>query len=119
MSEARSYTGGCHCGRVRYEAKAALDQAIACNCSICSKKGYLLAFIDADQFRLLSGEDELQDYQFNTHTIHHVFCKTCGIQSFARGAKPDGSQAIALNVRCLDDVDLGAVPVMNVDGKSR
>lgn len=119
MTEARTRTGGCHCKKVRWEATGSFDSAISCNCSICSKKATLLSFIPAEQFRLLSGEDALTDYQFNKHVIHHLFCSTCGIASFSRGAMPDGKPMVAINVRCLDDVDLDAVKVDTFDGKSR
>ena len=118
MSEAKTYAGGCHCGKVRYEVTAALDKVMACNCSICNKRGALLTFVPADQFKLLSGEDALTDYQFAKKKIHHLFCSTCGVASFARGAGPDGRQMCAINTRCLDDVDVSALPVTHFDGKS-
>ena len=115
----KTYTGGCHCGKVRYEVTADLTKpVISCNCSMCSKKGYLLAFVKADAFKLLSGEDVLTDYMFNKKHIHHNFCRVCGITSFGAGAMPDGTQMRAINVRCLDDVDLDALQVKKVDGKS-
>lgn len=119
MPETKTYTGGCHCGKVRYEVTAAIDAAIACNCSICSKAGYLLAFVPADQFKLLSGEDALTDYQFNKMVIHHRFCSTCGIHSFAGGIGPGGKEMRAVNVRCLEDVDVASLKQNPVDGKSR
>lgn len=119
MAEKKKYTGGCHCGAVRYEATAELGRVIACNCSICSKKGYLLTFVPPEQFTLLSGEEALNDYQFNTKKIHHLFCRTCGVQSFARGTGPDGRGMVSLNVRCLDDVDPTTLDVMHYDGKGR
>jgi hypothetical protein len=91
--------------------------AIQCNCSICAKRGWLLAFTPAGSFRLTTGEDMLTDYQFNKKIIHHLFCKACGTASFARGVAPDGSESVAINVRCLDDVDLATVTVMPYDGK--
>jgi hypothetical protein len=118
MSETKTYTGGCHCGKVRYEVTAAIDKAYACNCSICSKTGGLLAFAPADQLKLLSGEDALTDYQFNKKNIHHLFCSTCGIRSFAHGAGPDGKKMCMISLRCLDDFDYDALPVTHFDGKS-
>jgi hypothetical protein len=119
MSELQTRTGGCHCGKVRYQAKLDLEgPVISCNCSMCGRSGTLLTFIPADQFTLLSGEDDLTDYQFNKHVIHHVFCKTCGIKSFARGKKGD-QPMVAINARCLDDIDVGKLKVTQVDGKSR
>src|SRR5688572_7970505 len=105
MAETKTYSGGCHCGQVRYEVTAAIDRVMSCNCSICSKRGSLLAFVGADQFRLKSGENALTEYLFNKKAIHHLFCKTCGIMSFARGSMPDGKPMVSINVRCLDGVD--------------
>ena len=118
MSE--THQGGCHCGKVRYQVDLDLSQpVISCNCSICSRSGTLLAFVPAERFRLLSGEGELTDYQFNHHVISHLFCATCGIKSFARGKMPDGTPMAAINARCLDGVDIGALTVQQYDGKSR
>lgn len=113
-----NYTGGCHCGAVRYHVTADIEKAMACNCSICSKTATLLVFVPAVQFTLESGDEALTDYQFNKMHIHHAFCKHCGIRSFCHGAGPDGTKTIAINVRCLDDVDLEKVLVDNYDGKS-
>ena len=118
MSEAKKHTGSCHCGKVRYEVITDLKTVMSCNCSICSRKGHLLTFVPAEQFTLLSGEDVLTDYQFHKMRIHHLFCATCGIESFARGTAPDGKEMYAVNVRCLPDVDVGALTVTPVDGKS-
>jgi hypothetical protein len=118
MAETQTYHGGCHCGRVRYEVSADLSSTITCNCSICQKTGTVLTFVPADKFKLVSGEEHLSDYQFNRNVIHHLFCKTCGIRSFARGAMPDGSPVVAVNVRCLDGFELSQVTPSFVDGKS-
>ncbi len=113
----KTYTGGCHCGAVRYEVDIGLQGTIECNCSICSRRGWFLAFTPATNFRLQKGEENLTDYQFNKMIVHHLFCKTCGTASFGRGKGPDGSDTVAINVRCLDDVDLATVPVSKYDGK--
>jgi hypothetical protein len=118
MTEIKTYTGGCHCKSVRFEVKAELGSLLACNCSICSKTGALLAFVPAAQFTLVSGEGALTDYQFARKNIHHLFCATCGVRAFGRGTGPDGNEMCAINARCLDDVDVGALPVTNFDGKS-
>jgi hypothetical protein len=118
MGEAKKYAGGCHCKKVRYEVTADLSNVITCNCSMCSKKGSALTFVPAAQFTLLSGGDGLTDYQFNTMNIHHLFCSTCGVTSFARGTSRDGSAMVAINARCLDDVDYATLNVKMVDGKS-
>lgn len=112
-----TYQGGCHCGAVRYEVTADISSPIACNCSICSKTGTWLTFAPADQFTLQSGEDNLTDYQFNKNIIHHLFCKTCGVRSFGRGTGRDGSPMVAINVRCLDNVDLDTIRPKPFNGK--
>lgn len=83
------YTGSCHCGAVTFTVAAdAPTEAMSCNCSHCSRKGFLLAIVPADQFTLNSGEDKLTDYQFYKHKITHRFCNICGTQSFAEGDSP-------------------------------
>lgn len=120
MTELKTYTGGCHCGQVRYEAKLDLTQPmVSCNCSICQKTGTLLGFAPASQFTLLSGNERLTDYQFGKKSIHHLFCSTCGVRSFARGRAPDGQEMAAINVRCLDGVDLDTVKAMPFNGRDR
>jgi hypothetical protein len=118
MPEKQTYSGGCHCGRVRYEVETDLERVMSCNCSICQKRGAVLTFVPVAQFSLLSGEDDLTDYQFNKKIVHHLFCSHCGVGSFARGTGPDGSAMVAVNVRCLDDVDLDALAPMKFDGRS-
>jgi hypothetical protein len=118
MAEPRTYTGGCHCGKVRFEVTTDLGRVMACNCSICAKAGWLLAFAPAEQFTLRSGEDVLTDYQFGKKRIHHLFCRQCGIRSFSRGLTPDGRETSAVNVRCLDGVDVEALTIVPFDGKS-
>lgn len=115
---AKTYSGGCQCGNVRYEVQLDLAGVISCNCSRCRRLGSLLAFAPEESFTLLKGEEAMTDYTFNRHAIHHLFCSTCGIQSFARGTAPDGRKMAAINVRCLDDVDIDAMPVQKVDGRS-
>lgn len=117
MSEAKTHTGGCHCGKIRYEVTTDLAKVIECNCSICAKKGHLLCFVPADQFRLLSGDGEATDYQFNKKHIHHLFCPTCGVQSYASGTMPSGAQMVGVNVRCLDGIDLSSLKPTPFDGK--
>lgn len=118
MPATKTHSGGCHCGAVRYEVDTDLSGAITCNCSICQKSGAILTFVPGARFRLLSGAESLTDYQFNRKVIHHLFCKVCGVRSFGRGTGPDGAEMAAINVRCLDDVDLAAVPVTAYDGRS-
>ena len=116
---AANHQGGCQCGAVRYEVTVDLDTTMICNCSRCSKLGAILTFAPASAFSLISGQDQLTDYQFNKKTIHHLFCRTCGIESFARGTSPQGGgEMVALNVRCLDNVDIAMLAPKAVDGRS-
>jgi hypothetical protein len=116
---AQAYTGGCQCGDVRYEVTADLDHTMTCNCSRCRRTGIVMAFAPESQFKLLTGESRMTEYQFNKHVIHHLFCSTCGIQSFSRGQMPDGTPMIAINARCLDGVDVSELPPSGkFDGKS-
>ena len=120
MSEPKTYAGGCHCGKVRYEVTVDLSEpAITCNCSMCGRSGTMLRFVPLESFKLLSGADSLTEYRFNSRIINHQFCSVCGIKSFASGKSKDGVETRAINVRCLDEVDLQAVPTRHVDGKSR
>lgn len=118
MTSNNVHQGGCHCGAVRYRVELDLSQPVmSCNCSICSRTGTMLAFVPESAFRLEQGEAQLTDYQFNERTIHHLFCKTCGIRSFARGVGPHGPM-VAVNARCLDEIDVASLKVHHVDGKS-
>ncbi len=112
------YTGGCHCGNVKFEVEMTIDKLISCNCSICSKRGHLLGFTEEKNFTLLKGQDSLSDYQFAKKNIHHYFCKNCGIGSFGKGTLPNGTKMRAINARCLDNVDLKQFSIMEYDGKS-
>ncbi|HEX4476894.1 MAG TPA: GFA family protein [Polyangiaceae bacterium] len=117
MSDAKTYQGGCQCGKVRYDVTVDLEKpVISCNCSMCGKAGTLLAFVPASEFHLHSGNDVLKNYQFNKKHIQHLFCSECGIKSFARGEKA-GQPMIAVNVRCLDDVEVKSLNVMDFDGR--
>ena len=113
------YQGSCHCGAIRYEIDGTIDQVIECNCSHCSRKGYLLWFVPGEALRMKSGADDIATYTFNKHVIHHLFCKTCGIRSFSKGVGPGGVEMRAINVRCLEEVDLDKLEITKVDGRSR
>lgn len=114
----QTYTGGCHCGAVRFEAEADFSSTITCNCSYCEKMGHILAFTPREKFRALSGEDKLTEYRFNTREIEHLFCSVCGTHPFGYGAMPDGTKMAAINVRCVDDIDLSKIEPQPYDGKS-
>lgn len=120
MSEKKTYKGSCHCGKVSYSVDVDLSgDVITCNCSICNRTGSMLTFVPATQFKLERGDDVLTDYQFGKKHIHHVFCSTCGVRSFARGKTPDGADMIAVNARCLEGVDVNTLKVKQYDGKSK
>lgn len=112
------HLGGCHCGKVKYEVEMNLEKAISCNCTICMKRGSLLDFVPESNFKLLSGEEELQDYQFNKRVIHHLSCKSCGILSFSRATMPNGANVVAINIRCLDGIDLSKINILEYNGRS-
>jgi len=113
----KTHQGGCHCKAVRYEVELDLDQPVLeCNCSHCQIKGTLWQFVPAEQFKLLSGEDTLTEYRFNTQKLQHLFCSICGVESFAYGEK-DGAKTRAINIRTIDDLDLPALTRTQVNGK--
>ncbi|MEZ4236588.1 MAG: GFA family protein [Myxococcota bacterium] len=114
-----TYEGGCHCGAVRWSlTMPTITKLAECNCSICSKTGWQMAFAPSAGFTLLQGADHLTDYQFHKHVIHHLFCDVCGIRSFGRGAGPDGQEWISVNPRCIDGFEAGDLPVDHFDGRA-
>lgn len=112
------YKGSCHCGRVAYEVEGELKQVMACNCSICSKKGSLLWFVPRDKLRLTTPEEAASTYLFNKHVIKHRFCPVCGIHPYAEGVDPKGNAMGAINARCLEGVDLESLEVRHFDGRA-
>jgi hypothetical protein len=98
-----TYRGQCHCGAVRFTATTDLASPGACNCSRCRRLGWVMQSLPAANFRLESGEDHLALYQFSTRTIDHLFCATCGIESFARGTDGQGHALVMINTSCLED----------------
>ncbi len=114
--EAITHRGGCHCGRVRFEVVAPARLAVVeCNCSICSKSGYLHLIVPAHRFRLLQGAGAITAYTFNTHVARHLFCATCGIKSFyVPRSHPDG---FSVNARCLDPGTVQELVIRPFDGR--
>ncbi|MBZ6075946.1 GFA family protein [Microvirga puerhi] len=113
------HKGSCHCGKVTFEVETDLEQVMECNCSHCSRKGYLLNFVPRTSLTVMQGEGELSTYTFNKHAIQHRFCPTCGCAPFAFGRNPgSGEETAAINVRCLEAVDLKALKPIPVDGRS-
>jgi hypothetical protein len=113
-----NYKGSCHCGGIRFEVEGTLEQALECNCSHCSRKGYLLWFVPRSQFNLLTSSETLSTYTFNRHAIQHHFCPQCGCAPFASGSDPNGGEVSAINVRCLEEIDVSAIEKKPVDGRS-
>ena len=114
-----TYRGSCHCGRVAFEVEGTIESAISCNCSICQRKGSLLWFVPRDALRLLTPDGNASTYTFNKHLIRHRFCPNCGMHPYAEGTDPKGNRMAAVNVRCLEGVELGSIPVTHFDGRSR
>jgi hypothetical protein len=112
-----THKGGCHCGRVRFEVDAPPRlEVIDCDCSMCAKSGYLHLIVPKEQFRLLSGEQALMSYEFNTRTAKHLFCSVCGIKSFyVPRSHPDG---YSVNARCIDEGSVEAMVITAADGRN-
>ena len=109
-----SYSGSCHCGAVRFEARSTLSPAVRCNCSFCRRRGAVMANVQAEDFRLLAGEGALGLYQWNTRVARHHFCRHCGIYTFHRPRmRPE---IYRVNVGCLEGVDPYALEVTVQDG---
>lgn len=112
------YSGGCHCGKVAYTVSGEISGVIECNCSICSKRGYVLWFVPASDVQLSTPESALSTYRFKSGKIAHQFCAACASATFARAQGPDGTPMVAINLRCLDGVDLRSIDIQAVDGRS-
>ena len=113
------YSGSCQCGRVAFEVEGKIDQAMACNCSMCQRKGSLLWFAPRTQFELKTAEDAAGTYLFHKHVIKHRFCRVCGIHPYAEADHPKtGVPTAAINVRCIDGIDLNQIKIVHVDGRS-
>lgn len=109
-----TYQGGCHCGRVRFEVIINKYEAIDCNCSICSKKGFLHLIVPSENFTLLQGNDYLTTYTFNTKIAKHTFCRVCGIHAFYQPRSHPNS--IDVNIRCLDEKIISKFDIKAFDG---
>ena len=112
------YEGSCHCGRIAFEVEGTLEGVMACNCSICQRKGSLMWFVPRDALTLKTPDENASTYLFNKHKIRHRFCATCGIHPYGEAQDPKGNAMAAINARCLEGVDLAALPVTQFDGRS-
>ncbi len=113
------YTGSCHCGRIKFEVEGEIDGALSCNCSICQRKGSLLWFVPHEKLQLETPDGAAATYTFNKHVIKHRFCPVCGMHPYGEGADPKGNRVAAINIRCLEGLDLASVPFQHFDGRSK
>lgn len=112
------YKGSCHCGNVAFEVDGEISGVLSCNCSMCQRKGSLLWFVPRADLRLTTPDSNASTYLFNKHVIKHRFCSVCGIHPYGEGKGPDGSEMAAINVRCIEGIDLEPIPVQHYDGRS-
>ena len=112
------YKGSCHCGHVAFEVEGTLSGAMACNCSICQRKGSLMWFVPRASLKLLTPDENASTYVFNKHVIKHRFCATCGVHPYGEAPDPKGTQMAAINIRCLEGVELDKIPVTHYDGRA-
>jgi hypothetical protein len=113
-----NYMGSCHCGRIAFEVEGEIADVASCNCSMCQRKGMLMWFVPRTALTLLTARDKMSTYTFNKHVIKHHFCPTCGIHPFGEGISPTGGEMAAINVRCLDGVDLATLKVNEFNGRA-
>lgn len=111
-----THSGSCHCGKVAFELTGEFDNAMVCNCSRCRRTGAVLAFTTPDHFRLTTPASNVSTYKFNKKVIAHEFCAACGVQTHGEGKGPDGKASIAVNLRCVPDIDLDALKITHYDG---
>ena len=116
MSLEKTYDGGCHCGQVRFRVTTDLAGVLDCNCSICTKKGFLHLIVEPSRFELLTSRDALSTYTFGTGIAKHTFCRRCGMHAFyTPRSHPD---KIDVNVRCLEGVELTTLKIASFDGRN-
>ncbi|MBI1200082.1 MAG: GFA family protein [Phenylobacterium sp.] len=108
------WSGSCHCGAVRFRGEAEIDELTRCDCSLCRRRGALMAKVHESALTIEAGEDALVLYQWNTRRARHWFCGRCGIYPFHRKrAAPD---FYGVNVGCLENFDVEAYPWRVADG---
>jgi hypothetical protein len=112
------YRGSCHCGNIAFQIEGTLAGATSCNCSICQRKGTLMWFAPREQLQLLTPDDNASTYTFNKHAIKHRFCPKCGMHPYGEGVDPKGNIMAAINIRCLEGIELETIPVTNFDGRA-
>lgn len=112
------HEGSCDCGRIAFEVEGDFSTAVECNCSHCQRKGYLLVMVARDRLVLKTPEEAMSTYRFNKHVIEHRFCPDCGCAPFGLGVDEDGTRTAAINIRCLEEIDLTKVERIAFDGRS-
>ena len=112
------YKGSCHCGQVAFQVEGTLAGATSCNCSICQRKGSLMWFVPRNALQLLTPDANASTYLFNKHVIRHRFCPKCGMHPYGEGIDPKGNSVAAINIRCLEGVELEKIPVKHFDGRA-
>ena len=116
QGEMKTYRGACHCQKVQFEIQSTLEPSSRCNCSLCRRRGAVMTRVPEDRFRLLSGEEFLSPYQFNTRVAKHYFCKHCGIYPFHQTRRDPARWRV--NLGCLEGVDVYALEASVADGAS-
>jgi len=114
-----THQGSCHCGRIRFEVDGEFTSAMSCNCSICQRKGALMWFVPRAALRLQTPDENASTYTFNQHVIRHRFCPSCGMHPYGEGQGPTGEAMAAINIRCLEGIDLATIPLTHFDGRSK
>jgi hypothetical protein len=113
------YKGSCHCGNVAFQVEGELANAMSCNCSICQRKGTLMWFVPREHLQVLTPDENASTYTFNKHAIKHRFCPKCGMHPYGEGVDPKGNSMAAINIRCLEGIELEKIAVTHFDGRSR
>ncbi len=113
------YKGSCHCGHIAFQVEGTLTGAMSCNCSICGRKGALMWFVPRERLQLLTAVENASTYTFNKHLIQHRFCPKCGMHPYGEALDSKGAAMAAINIRCLEGVELEKIPVTHFDGRSK
>jgi hypothetical protein len=112
-----SLNGSCHCGQIIFEVEGDVSEVIQCNCSMCQRKGTLMWFVPRQALNLQISPERMSTYTFNKHVIKHHFCPSCGIHPFGEAISPSGQEMAAINVRCLEGVDLSSLKILPYNGR--
>ncbi len=112
------YKGSCHCGHIAFQVEGTLTGAMSCNCTICQRQGALRWFVPRATLQLLTPDANASTYTFNKHVIRHRFCPKCGMHPYGEGVDPKGNAMAAINIRCLENLELEQIPVKHFDGRA-